>query len=106
MENVPAGSRPEAWHYPGYDAATVQAHLGLLIGDAGLLTGEELESLEGSIWIPSGITWKGFDFLEASRDESIWAKAQESILKPTASFTFDLLLEWLKTKAKESLGLP
>jgi len=51
------------------------------------------------------ITWKGHDFIEAAQDDSIWNKAKETVLKPTVSITFSLLLEWLKQEAKIKLGL-
>lgn len=105
-EGTPAGYDAKEFQYPGYDNATVQNHLALLVGDAQLLTGHAAKGPDGLVWTITGITWKGFDFIEASRDDSIWEKAQEVILKPAGSFTFDLLLAWLKMKAKERLGLP
>jgi purine nucleoside phosphorylase len=56
--------------------------------------------------ITSRLTWAGHDFLDAMRDDTIWKKAKEHVLKPGASWTFDLLKEWLKVQAKEKLGIP
>lgn len=44
--------------------------------------------------------------IDATKDDSIWNKARENIFKPGVSFTFGLLLEWLKLEAKQKLGLP
>ncbi|MEO6035604.1 MAG: DUF2513 domain-containing protein [Verrucomicrobiota bacterium] len=53
------------------------------------------------------LTWAGHDFLDASRDSKIWKMAKEQILKPGASWTFSLLVEWLKQEAhKRVFGLP
>ncbi len=46
----------------------------------------------------------GCDFLDAARSDTLWAKAKTSVIKPSASWTFDLLKEWLK--AEISSGLP
>jgi hypothetical protein len=40
------------------------------------------------------------------RDDTVWKKAKEHVLKPGASWTFDILKEWLKAEAKSRLGLP
>src|SRR5438552_1419892 len=66
--------------------------------DAGLLDADILPSKEG---FPRGaaiirLTWAGHTFLDASRDENVWRKAKEKILKPSASWTFGILTEWLK----------
>ena len=55
----------------------------------------------------SRLTWQGHEFLDAARDDTIWHKAKEHFLKPTASWTFSLLLEWLKQEAHNKLlGIP
>lgn len=51
------------------------------------------------------ISWHGYEFLDASRDETIWTKAKNTVLKPTTGIAFDVLLEWLKAEVKERIGL-
>ena len=46
------------------------------------------------------LTWDGHDFLDASRDSKIWKMAKEHIIKPGASWTFSMLVEWLKLEAR------
>ena len=46
------------------------------------------------------LTWAGHDFLDSSRDNKIWKMAKEHVIKPGASWTFSLLLEWLKQEAR------
>ncbi len=106
IEDLPAGEVLEELAYSEYDQATLAAHTELLI-EAGLIKGQIVRELDGrSVAYVTDLTWSGYDFLAASGDETIWAKAKASVLKPTASFTFDLLLAWLRTEAKEKLGLP
>lgn len=52
------------------------------------------------------LTWAGHDFLDAARNETIWNKAKEKILKPSVSWTFTILLEYLKIEARRLIGLP
>lgn len=54
---------------------------------------------------PINITWAGHEFLEASKDDGLWNKAKTHVLKPAGGAAFDVLLEWLKSEAKQRLGL-
>ncbi len=108
IEAMPAGEKykhvnPAA----GYDSATVYAHVDLLL-KAGLVEGDVTRDPGGAIsgMRITGLTWSGHDFLDAAKDDTIWNKAKESVLKPGASITFGLLLEWLKAEAKQKLGIP
>src|SRR5260370_40543363 len=65
-----------------------------LMKDAGLIVASILDDEKGS---PRGaiiirMTWGGHDFLDAVRDDNVWRKAKEKVLKPTASCTFSLLM--------------
>ena len=44
------------------------------------------------------LTWAGHDFLDATRDSKIWKMARDHFFKPAVSWTFPILLEWLKHK--------
>ncbi len=50
------------------------------------------------------LTWAGHDFLDAARDETVWRTAKEKVLKPGASWTFELLKEILKGLARQQLA--
>ncbi len=103
---MPPGKVLDHCEYPGYDQKTISEHVRLLL-DAGLVRGELTHFIGGRIsFHVSGLTWNGHDFLDAARDTTIWTKAKATVLKPTASITFDVLLEWLKVQAKQTLGLP
>lgn len=52
------------------------------------------------------ITWDGYEFLDAAKDDTIWEKAKNTIFKTSSGITFDLLLEWLKAEGRQKLGLP
>jgi len=73
-----------------------------LMKDAGLIVASILDDEKGS---PRGaaiirLTWAGHDFLDAVRDDNVWRKAKEKVIKPRASWTFSLLMEWLKQEIR------
>ena len=47
------------------------------------------------------VTWKGHEFLDAMRDDTLWKKAKENFLKPGGSFTAKLIFEWLKLELQK-----
>lgn len=86
----------------GYDSATIDGHLELLI-EAGLLEGRV--NKPAKVVVITGITWNGHDFIAAAKSDTTWAKAKASMVKHGASLPFDLLLELLKSEAKSLFGL-
>jgi hypothetical protein len=74
-----------------------------LIIDAGLADGAIVKNSEGYPAATSIIrlTWAGHDFLDASRDSKIWKAAMQHIIKPGVSWTFQVLMEWLKREAQQ-----
>lgn len=50
------------------------------------------------------LTWQGCEFADATRSDTLWAKAKTNVLKPGLSFTFDVLRDWLKTEISQ--GFP
>jgi hypothetical protein len=77
-----------------------------LMKDAGLVDAETYSNLgKPSSATIFRLTWAGHDFLDASRDNTIWKKAVEHVIKPGTSWTFSLLTEWLKQEAKKRLGI-
>jgi len=89
----------------GVDQFEFAAHVKFM-KDAGLIEGSTSTSVDGKSHnaIITRLTWAGCDFLDAARSETLWKKAKESVIAPTASWTFDILKEWLK--AEIGKGLP
>ena len=92
---------------PGYEPADV-AYNAALILEQGLANGPDPIRMHGHIVRVDldSLTWAGHDFLDAARDETIWNKAKEKFMKPGLSWTFGVLLEWLKAEIKARAGLP
>lgn len=96
----------KSFGYEGHDPKVVGEHVQLLI-EAGLLDGKVSPGMDGGAYIQvQRLTWKGHDFLDAMKDDSIWTQAKETILRPVGGVAFDVLLDWLKWKMGQKLGLP
>jgi hypothetical protein len=67
-----------------------------LMCDAGLLE-SNCDPLRGHVYVKR-ITWAGYDFLDAARNEDVWQKTKEKATAP-GSWTFALILEILKVAA-------
>lgn len=90
----------------GYSGKEISYHIEIL-SNSGLLTASPLGemSVEYENYFSINLTWQGQDFIDAAEDETIWKKAKDTVIKPGASFTFDILKEWLKSEVKEKLGM-
>lgn len=49
------------------------------------------------------LTWAGCDFADSIRSDTLWAKAKTTVLKPSASWTFGVLVDWLKGQITDQL---
>lgn len=64
--------------------------------EAGLIKATVIEPMSGpSTAIIQRLTWDGCEFVDSVRSDTLWKKAKENVIKPTGSFTFSLLREWL-----------
>jgi hypothetical protein len=82
-------------------------HMALCI-EAGLVDGAIVRDANGYPAATSAIrlTWKGHEFLDAARNDTIWKKALGHIKKAGVQVTLPVLEEVLKKAAKDLLGLP
>jgi hypothetical protein len=106
LERHPHGHAPPRLDVPGYSGEQIGFHIHLL-GQAGLLETADITTHGGGspAALPLGITWQGYDFLDAARSESVWKKAGAMITKAGLGFSFDLLKPLLIELAKQHIGL-
>jgi hypothetical protein len=103
LQSVEALEWEDGEPYERYQAKTPdEAYQIALMKDAGLVDAD-IDTTNG---IPSGaavvrLTWAGHEFLDSSRDSKIWKMATEQVIKQGTSWTFSLLLEWLKQQAHQ-----
>lgn len=87
-------------HLDGIDDATFKTHARWLI-EAGLAHGHIADSGTQSRTVPERVrlhvlTWAGCEFVQAVRDDTLWRKAKDHVIKPSASWTFEVLLKYLR----------
>lgn len=51
------------------------------------------------------LTWAGHEFADSIRDDTLWKKVREHVIKPSASWTFATLGEVLKAEILRQFGL-
>lgn len=74
----------------GYDEVTIGHHVLLLI-DAGLIVGHTIDCRDTlAMGFPSYITWQGYEFLDAARNDSIWQSAKDRVAKSGVAVTFEI----------------
>lgn len=74
---------------------------------AGLITGHAALGLnppKSAHAFIQGLTWNGCEFVDAMRDDTLWAKAKAKFMRPGISFTLDIVKDWLKAEITQ--GLP
>ena len=90
----------------GYTEDQIGYHIHLM-EQAGLVQAEadsDMDSASPSATLLS-IRWKGHDFLDAAKSNTVWAQAKEKAKSVGGSLTFDLLKELLVATARSQLGL-
>lgn len=107
IEAKPGGYARGTPTIEGYTEEQVGYHV-FLAHQAGLLVGVDQSNVvaDSPMWAPLYLTWDGHDFIAAIRDDTLWAKAKNLVIKPAGGVAFSVLLAWVKREAQERLGLP
>lgn len=88
----------------GATDAEVSYHV-MLLHEAGLIEAHDASGMNAHQWFPERLTWAGHEFLDASRDETMWNKAKKLIQDKGGSLTFEILKEVLVNLAKQAVGV-
>jgi len=99
------GDEKAAEKLKGYDEPLVVYNAALLV-DSGLVEGAVARGGDNEPFnvAMDHMTWAGHDFLDAARDETLWKKAKQNIMKPAASYTFEIVKEYLKAEIRKRLS--
>lgn len=94
------GKEPEKLN--AYSTDLIKYHY-VLLHQAGLISAT---FADGNSDLPDDVhhvllTWSGNDFLDSATDNKVWDLAKQYVLKPGISWTFSMLVEFLKTEAKK-----
>jgi Hypothetical protein (DUF2513) len=71
---------------PGHSESEVRYHAQLAQG-AGFIEAEFM--MDG--FIVTGLTWAGHEFLDAAREDKLWNKAKQTVLKNAGTLTVEAL---------------
>lgn len=86
---------------------TLVEHL-FLMEEAGLIEGEDVTTQQGRGFKVRRLTWRGHDFLDAVRDDSIWEKTKAGANKAGTAgieFMWEIAKAYGKEAVKEKLGI-
>ena len=100
-QNPDGGMKIEA---RGYSDGQIAYHLKLL-KEAGLIHAIDTTSFQGMSFIPLNITWRGHEFIEATRNEGVWQKLKAELKDRGMSLPFQLIEALAVKIVAESMGL-
>ncbi|NLG39121.1 MAG: DUF2513 domain-containing protein [Fibrobacter sp.] len=72
----------------GYSQEEIYYHI-MLLNEAGLIEAKIL--CDGGKWVPYRLTWNGHEFLDASRNETVWKKVKGIMANKGGSFAFEVV---------------
>jgi hypothetical protein len=100
------GNAPNRIEIEGYDQETIQYHI-YIMGEGDLLrvsTTTTMQSKSPSA-LAHGLTWKGHEFAEAARQESVWNRAKALVSKAGGA-SFPVWMEALTKAAIDAMKGP
>lgn len=86
----------------GYDQQIVSYHV-MLLEEAGLIKGIDMSGVSNISWFVDRLTWDGYEFLEASRNEQIWKRTITTITNKGGGLVFEVLKQVLINTIKEAI---
>ena len=107
IEEHPEGFAPPTIEIEGYSGEEIGYHLSLML-EAGLIDGSDVSNFNcrSPQAIASSLTWKGHEFADAARNDTMWNKAKKTIQEKVGTVSIALLTEYLQNLARGALGLP
>jgi len=90
----------------GYTEDQIGYHVHLM-EQAGLVEAADASAMDssGPTAILLSVKWKGHDFLDAAKSNTVWAQAKEKAKSVGGSMTFDVMKELLVATTRSQLGL-
>jgi hypothetical protein len=90
MEECPSEPCINLRDVPGVPHDVFAHHVGLL-HDAGLITAANGSSMSGVDWQPLKITHAGYEFLDNSRNDGLWAKTKDKALSMAGTLSLEAM---------------
>ena len=92
---------PQNWFDPepvGYETEEVSYHV-MLMEQAGLIEAWNRSAIGVFRWSARNLTWRGHEFLEAAKDDTVWIKTKNTVAQLGPGIIFDVLEEVLRDEA-------
>ena len=102
LEDSPDVAGGQAITVDGVSDLEVSYHVKLL-HDAGLIEAFDFSDQSDFKWVPQRLTWDGHEFLEAARNDTIWAKAKEVMMEKVGGISLDVMKAVLLDLAKKAV---
>jgi len=95
----------ENFEIEGFSPAVVHFHL-YLMEDAGLISAMNVAGHGGGghAMIPRWVSWNGYEFLDAARNDGVWNKAKGILSDKGLGMGFDVLKQLLLKLAQEGIA--
>lgn len=90
-------------HVDGYDDQVVSYHIKQL-HQAGYIEAQDLSAQE-CLWFPGALTWRGHEFLDAVRNDTVWEKTKAAVKDKGGSVPFDVLKDLATSFLRSLFGL-
>jgi hypothetical protein len=105
VEQSPPGQPITGLTQENYETEVISEHMKLLI-EEGFLDGRSGRYANGRIhYFVQGLTWKGHDFLDNAKNDTIWKKVMVDAEKKGMSLSMSVLNGLLTKAAEKYMGL-
>jgi N-acetyl-anhydromuramyl-L-alanine amidase AmpD len=94
----------EALSIDGYPDEQVSYHVAIL-HDAGLIEATNTTTFAGYEWLAGALTWKGHEFLDAVRNDTVWGHTKQVIKQQGGSLPFELIQAIATAALTKMIGL-
>ena len=106
LEESTIHDRPVLMNIEGYKPEEVNYHIQLM-WEAGLLKlfGQPVKTLSSPTrYYPNCLTWEGHEFLDASRNESVWKRTLRTIREKGSGLSFEIVKTLLIQYTKDEFN--
>jgi hypothetical protein len=101
-ESEVAPGVPMAMELPDVEPDLLNYHLGLM-KDHGLIEAADSQTMTGRSYQPQGLTWEGHEFLDATRNDTVWKKVLAYVQDKGGGATFEIIQQLAVQFAKDQL---
>ena len=99
IEKLPPNTETGEFPIEGWKPEEINYHIRLLC-QAGYVDAISVAAMGDDEWIVRSLTWNGHEFLEASRNQTLWNKAKALVAEKGSGLTLEVLKAALSTRVR------